>query len=680
MPRIRTVSLEFLRHGPAYNQLLSPLTNYLGLCGDYGAATVNVPYEHQEFLASLETLRYGGGSGRDEQRRHLELGKTAEDMTEILASVPGLLSALGNTTRDNRTITHLRLVLSASELAMLPFELTKVPSGCVGGEGNWLLLQTLAPVCMTRQVRGVASHNIHWPRHAKILFIAAGPRGMDVPARSHIQVLVQAIQPWLKYFDPQDKIQRNKTLGEVVTILNNATLKDIEETCAEQAFTHVHILAHGMEDKQKPGSPFGIALHGSGDTDIDVVSGERLASALRPLRCDDPQADTQTAGLESLPTVVTVASCDSGNVGSVVHNNGASFAHALHQAGIPLVVGSQFPLSKKASVHMAQLLYEGLLWGEDPRLTLQQLRSRLHALSADTHDWASLVAYAALPDDLDDQLIDVKYHRAKAAINAAMDHIDKTIDRMNTGPKGQQTVNPIPQLLSRLDHATSQMPTTGAYTTEGKGLLGSTEKRKAEALFRVSQTVADKAAVENYWRQSLKALEQSMDKYQDAYRENMRDSAGVAYKRASLHWVMCQYLSLRAVLGEPFLRDHWSAAIVSAQVELTVESAETVIWAHGSLAELYLLLLAHARRGLPMSHAQAEKRVLEHAGKLLSLSGHDSFPVYSTKRQFTRYAKWWGHKDFEPALEKASAQARETSWDKRLIDVALEVVELLTKG
>ena len=38
-------------------------------------------------------------------------------------------------------------------------------------------------------------------------------------------------------------------------------------------------------------------------------------------------------------------------------------------------------------------------------------------------------------------------------------------------------------------------------------------------------------------------------------------------KSESVHWVMTQYLSSRAVLGEPFPPDHWGAAMVSTEVD-----------------------------------------------------------------------------------------------------------------
>src|SRR5262249_10460227 len=43
---IRTVTVELLRAGPRHNQLVSPLTQYLGVCGNAAAGRVSLPYEH----------------------------------------------------------------------------------------------------------------------------------------------------------------------------------------------------------------------------------------------------------------------------------------------------------------------------------------------------------------------------------------------------------------------------------------------------------------------------------------------------------------------------------------------------------------------------------------------------------------------------------------------------------
>jgi hypothetical protein len=76
---------------------------------------------------------------------------------------------------------------------------------------------------------------------------------------------------------------------------------------------------------------------------------------------------------------------------------GGSLAHALHEAGVPLVIGGQFPISFAGSVAMVEVLYEGLLWGKDPRISISDLRRRLHSQFPHAHDWASIVAYASFP-------------------------------------------------------------------------------------------------------------------------------------------------------------------------------------------------------------------------------------------------------------------------------------------
>ena len=113
------------------------------------------------------------------------------------------------------------------------------------------------------------------------------------------------------------------------------------------------------------------------------------------------------------PAVVTVASCDSGNVGTV-SIPGASFAHALHQAGIPLVVASQFPLSKEGSVPLAGDVVRGPALGRASAGPAAALRAELHARYTSTwHDWASLVVYEALPQALGDQLDALRYRQSQ---------------------------------------------------------------------------------------------------------------------------------------------------------------------------------------------------------------------------------------------------------------------------
>src|SRR5204862_3765562 len=121
---IRTVTVEFLRAGPPHNQLLSPLTQYLAVCGDAGAGVVTVPYEHAAFERKLKELRYETGDPDDRLAMLHDIGV---DMGRILGAVPGLPGSLALDPNRAGLLVHLRLTLSASELALLPFELAKAP-------------------------------------------------------------------------------------------------------------------------------------------------------------------------------------------------------------------------------------------------------------------------------------------------------------------------------------------------------------------------------------------------------------------------------------------------------------------------------------------------------------------------------------------------------------------------
>ena len=85
-------------------------------------------------------------------------------------------------------------------------------------------------------------------------------------------------------------------------------------------------------------------------------------------------------------------------------------------------------------------------------------------------------------------------------------------------------------------------------------------------------------------------------------------------------------------------------------------------WAHGSLAELWLIRLADAdvnddeerraefgERGVPSCAG---------TGALVSVA-LDEFPVKSTRRQFARYVDWWGRPRFEQDLAAHGLRAAE---------------------
>jgi len=201
---VRTITLELLRHGPANNQLLSPLTPYLALCENHAAVTLHVPFEHNQFLYRLRSLTYK----LKEESRTFELQDTARVIGEILAEIPGLTAESNKKDQESGHLTHLRLILSASELALLPFELALSPNG-LPGAGQHLLLQPQAPICLTREIRRVRGERVKWPKKPKILFVAAAPPEVgSIPLDAHLLVLRRVIAPWVYYYDPDDPEQQ----------------------------------------------------------------------------------------------------------------------------------------------------------------------------------------------------------------------------------------------------------------------------------------------------------------------------------------------------------------------------------------------------------------------------------------------------------------------------------------
>ncbi|WP_162054683.1 CHAT domain-containing protein [Pontibacter pamirensis] len=687
---MRTITLELLRHGPAHNQLLSPLTPYLALCQNHGANTLHVPFEHNQFLFRLNALDYK----HNEEARTFQLKDTARVLGEFLAQIPGLTAESSKEEATKEQLTHLRLILSASELALLPFEMAISPNGFPGA-GQHLLLQPQLPICLTREIRRVGE-NLFWPEKHRILFVAASPPGVDaIPLESHLLTLRRAVEPWMKYFEHDDNDLRQKHVEEHLVFLPEASVEAIEDKCASGEFSHVHILAHGVEQKENFDTRFFLALHNSSNPQqTDFISGPRLAAALRASNRVDGK------GLAK-PMVVTLASCNSGGVGSVA-GAGASIAHALHESGIPIVVASQFPLSFKGSVRLVECLYEGLLSGKDPRWLLYDLRRRLFSQFPDTHDWASLIAYVSLPTDFNQQLPSTQIDRARLSIEAAMNHADEvsrtSSDKIETKSNVsvaakievfREAMKKIVDAKKKLEKMLDGYPNK---SSEINGLLASVEKRQAEILFcknKIKQPspAEEKDSTKQFENtsgdtldpelaESLQLLCSSRSHYWDAFQSDRSKS-----------WAVVQYLSLTLVIcnSELFKKIDlglnelaisrperkpealWSLARLISEYDLHCGVRQHKIWAHANLLELYLLSFLLKSEGQkikaetegtpsPMDkkddlgaknqfnipgNEEARRCAIEHAYSLVEISGRDSISVYTTRRQIRRYLEWF---------------------------------------
>jgi hypothetical protein len=332
---------------------------------------------------------------------------------------------------------------------------------------------------------------------------------------------------------------------------------------------------------------------------------------------------------------VSLATCDSGNAGSVV-TAGGSIAHALHAGGIPWVIASQFPLWMHASSVATEVLYRGLLRGDDPRWVLYTVRHRLRTDSTATHDWASIVAYAVVPWDFEKQVEAFKNRQTRQRIEVKFDEAEQRL-RSDADAKIDGIYNVIRDDLKQWCDTPNLSPRERA---ERLGTSAASEKRIGD-LFRSD--------------------------HDDSHARAAYVQASELYKRAMeadplYHWVVTQYLSMTAVLapedGAKALATEygnwWRAARQIAEWQLRTATGENRAWALGTLAELELLGTIYG--GSDFVREDAGARIDQLCRDLADAAGRDGFPVSSTRRQFARYRMIW-HRDAWSDLAKRAIDA-----------------------
>jgi hypothetical protein len=407
-------TLELLRGGPPHNQLVSPITEYLALCGGAAPHTLRLPFEHGDLTNRLLVLRYGLGNGRDQEvLRQSEISRLARELGGLLGSIPAFGAEISSLEVPlDGGVVHFRLVLAGNELGLVPWEIAHVPVG-LPGAGLPMLLQPRVPISMTREVRGSSRRRFQWDRVPRILFATADDR--DFPANTveaHLLALRRALEPWA-YPD-----RAWQPTSYPIDIIELASVEKIRQRCLDQDYTHVHILAHGAPVDAQSDVRFGLRLHANDNPGKRVVAtGEQLAHAVLPSRSRKGASD---------PVLVSLATCNSANQTTVI-TPGGSIAHQLHHMGVPWVVASQFPLTVLGSVVLVEDLYNELLQGTDPRIALHRIRQHLATQFGDRHDWATLVAYASFPTDFDVQVGAFRRRAVYARRNRASILVDRAV-------------------------------------------------------------------------------------------------------------------------------------------------------------------------------------------------------------------------------------------------------------
>jgi hypothetical protein len=635
--KIPRVTLELVRQGPPHNQLLSPLTPYFAICGNHEPEIVHVPFEHATLLRKLRNLRYQGPLGGGAPS---EITADAEDvrraLVDMLCSIRGLHRELSARARGGTRLVALELVVSAAELALLPFELVFRP----GMPAREL---TSADVVILRRTRRVPATSMRWPVRPRVLFAHASPRG-DVPFRRHALALRECLAPWLVHAHHLDAIGGADEVRKYVTVIEQASLPAIREACErmaarDQEITHVHILSHGGQVDGK----FGLLLHHPADPlAADFVTGERLAGALNATAPD---------GSRRLPACVTLAACDAGNTGDVVYA-GASVAHELHEGGVPLVVASQLPLSFRGSVAMVRELYDHLLSVEDPQVALAKTRDAVRGWSvagAGQMDWASVVAYGALPKQLGPQVSRGRLEQAKRAVESALGLVDPWISATGEPAHAEDDIRVSMEdvLLARrsMDVALCRLDDEGT-PLDRASYLGAIYKRWAETLAAVPS--AERKAPPGGDAHELDpaaAYRTAIDHYMDAHTES-----GAPYPLVQAFACRCflafQDLGSGTVagkVGEVVLSDEWHAAVQLVALRARrPASPERRFEDQRALLELWLMVPLVFVEG---ERARPDARVCEALGgdpvRLLveKIAGNapDSFELYSMRRQVVRF-------------------------------------------
>lgn len=653
MPKVQTVTLELQRPGPPHNQLLSPLTPYLAMCSSRAANTVYLDFEQQDFLLQVQGLDYGLAP----QYQQAQLGQTGTTMGRLLSSIRSLATTIAEAAdpgTDRTGLIHLRLVSDAAELAMLPFEAAISGPG-FPGEGQPLLLQSDTPICLTRESRKPEHRELdYFHRDQKILFAFAELPGSRVPARAHLLALRRALDPWCDQVGLKERLQ---WVRDRITVLPNATLESIREACSSERYCFVHILAHGTP-RQKGVSreqEYGLALHDPRDSSRpDFVDGARLAEAL----CG---YDTMNQDWWN-PKVVTLAACDSGNQGALIVPGG-SLAHAIHQAGVPLVVASQFPLTFSGSVLLTEVLYAGLLWGEDPFVLLHEVRRRLHIDRRESLDWASLVAYSNWPASLEANHLTFQFNQAVRALEAidrrlrvclGKDQNGKSPDS-NTGRLLQRDLARVKEFRVRMEHIVpilSERVTTyvqdidqDAANLAEHNIDRSATQLQTQALVRQSDIEYMQHKDISIWRQPLK----------EAYRLTCELRTRSQARGLALHYKeLLQLIRLSVFLTGEFPKDNATEEAIKGLEDAIKESRKAPspmlssppeLWLHAALVELFIL---------KAGDKEIDSKLTNEVDKMCQMVGQSELEdVNQVQYRYERMIGWWA-KNLSPAVVTAA--------------------------
>jgi hypothetical protein len=268
----------------------------------------------------------------------------------------------------------------------------------------------------------------------------------------------------------------------------------------------------------------------------------------------------------------------------------------------------------------------------------------------------------------------VCYWQARRAQDRAL----KTLEKFAASPAAPSTRPQYDAMVAAVRDVDARLPTSGPYALECDGLRAASKKRAALAAFQVAVA----PTVGKPWRQALfddcrRLMNESRDGYWRSTKEFLKPTSEPMRRKANLHWLLGQVLSLDVVLGQSLDQSLWTTAHLAAQIDTEASDHVERAWAHVSLAELALLRLSD-RSMADDERASVAKDVLSNIERVVDLLGRSSEHVTTTSRQYERYVKWWGAPDLQWALERLDIPERKHWFRKNgLVPTAMEAMAIM---
>lgn len=455
----------------------------------------------REAMRRLDYVNYRRGKA-DEVREEAE-SVLRQLLPRLQAFLPKVLAEAHGERRQ------VEIVTQALELAQLPFEVLEE------ADDNLII---------TRRIR------LAWPLPPvardvvpRVLFAWAEPRGMKVPHERHRELLDSFLADW----------------KGSLTELDNASLDRLRDAIRsqEKPFTHIHVLAHGV------GGETNTAFNLDAESPPDVFLGLQQGRDIE--RCTPADLANLFGAQTPRPAAFILATCDSGEVNPV--QSGGTLAHALHRAGVPVVIASQFELTKTGSDRLVDVFLKNIIAGQDPRLALRACRNALRdTIDITYYDRVAVVGYVQLEEGIDIRLTERKLKINLARLKAISEAAGREISEARKGDTGQQAVARWTALVERFEEVRDDLTSLIAefetdahlkksFEEETLGLLASSLKREAEAAWRLHQVVTDE-------KQQAYSLSVSRDRLEkppepiNALRDLRETATGSGYNGSRSRW------------------------------------------------------------------------------------------------------------------------------------------------